>query len=170
MSDLDFAITGLGRCRTAWFAAFLSDGHTACAHEFAPHCETPADFARAIVPGKVSGVADTMIWLCDPIPAKRVLVIHRDHRAAEAFQQRVFGVKQDLSGMAERLRAVPGLHVEFDEIDLRIREIVHFLTGREMDEDRFNLFAPLKIEVLNPMTFVGVDLSEYWRDRSCLQC
>lgn len=165
---LDFAVTGLGRCRTAWFAAFLSDGKVSCPHEFGAHCDGPDGYADAVVPGKVSGVADTLIWLCDPIPARRVLVIHRDCREAEAFQRQMFGVNQDLSGLAARLRDVDGLHVEFDEIDDRMPEIVRYLTGFEIDEARYQLFAPLKIEVGDPLACMPT--ADYWRDALCRQC
>lgn len=164
---LDFAVTGLGRCRTAWFAAFLSDGQVSCLHEFGAQCDGPDGYAKAVVTGKVSGVADTLIWLCDPVPADRVLVIHRDHRRAEAFQRRLFGVNQDLRGYAERLRRIGGLHVEFDDLDGRMPEIVRYLTGRDIDGARYRLFAPLRIEVADP-TACSV-APDYWRDALCRQ-
>jgi len=165
---LDFAITGLGRCRTAWFAAFLSDGDVHCRHEFAHQCHSPADFALARVPGKISGVADTLFWLCDPMPAKRVLVVHRDPSAAAAFAEREFGVKPDLRPMADRLRRVQGIHVEFEELNERMGEIVWLLTDKDMDADRFDLFRDMKIEVIDPVAVANRAVPDYWRTQLCL--
>lgn len=166
---LDFAITGIGRCRTAWMAAFLTDGDVHCLHEFAWRCRKPEDFVAARVPGKITGVADTLIWLADSIPARRTLVIHRDPSFAETFSERVFGVKQDFRPMAERLRRVTGIHVEFDELDDRMEEIVWLLTGKDIDETRFDLFRRMKIEVVNPVAEASRPMPEYWRTRLCLQ-
>lgn len=166
---LDFAITGLGRCRTAWFAAFLSDGDVHCHHEFAHNCESLADFDKARVQGKVSGVADTLIWLAGNVPAKRTLVVHRDPAAAERFSFETFGVRQDLAPLDERLWQVPGTHVFFDELNERMAEIVWLLTGKDMSQERFDLFRDLKIEVIDPVAVATRAVPEYWRKQLCLR-
>jgi len=163
---LDFAVTGLGRCRTAWFAAFLSDGNVHCHHEFAKRCRTPADLSSARVAGRVTGIADTLVWLADEIPAKRVVVIHRDPAFAERFVERTTGAKVDLSVADEALWKVKGLHVFFDELDERMGELVWILTGYDMRPERFELFKAMKIELLDPMA-EQVPLSSYWEERLC---
>lgn len=164
---LDFAITGIGRCRTAWMAAFLTDGDVHCHHEFAWRCDSPADFVKARVPGRITGVADTLIWLAEEIPARRTLVIHRDPSFAEQFSEKVFRVRQDFRPLAERLRRITGIHVEFDELDERMEEIVWLLTGKDIDADRFDLFRRMRIEVVDPVAEAHRQVPEYWRTQLC---
>jgi hypothetical protein len=116
------------------------------------------------VPGKISGVADTMIWTCDPIPARRVLVVHRDLEAIGRFQERVMGVRIDWRPHEERLSQVHGWHVAFDDLDQKMPEVVRYLTGFEMDYGRYALFRELKIEVTDPCAY---QVPDYWRDALC---
>jgi hypothetical protein len=156
---LDFVITGLGRCRTAWFAALLSDDFTSCRHEFSAECESIDDYAKAARPGKVSGIADTAIWLLGDEMAKvarRVVVIHRDPYHVEQFAAKVWGAEISMEPYADRLLGLHALHVFFDDlVDYdSVNEVVKYCTGRDLDRGRYDLFQGLNIQVHDPQRFL----------------
>lgn len=147
---LDFAVTGLPRSRTAWWAAFLSDSVSVCRHDWSANVFQPADYLKAAVPGKQSGISDTGFFLlgehCSQY-ARRILVIHRDKDECRDSTLKAFGIDADYSAMASRLNDVVGLHVDFHDMDKAVvSECFEYLTGRKPDATRLDLYCDMNIQ------------------------
>ena len=148
---LDFAVTGLARSRTAWFAAFLTDGVSHCWHDWSVNVIEPSDYLKARVDGKQSGISDTGFWLLGqkaPEYAARILVVHRDPWSVRKSVRRAFNVNADMTQAAKRLHDVPGKHVDFAALTSHdvLSECFEYLTGRPADMNRIRLFADLNIQ------------------------
>lgn len=131
-----FFITGLPRSRTAWFSAFMTASGFPCGHELINNCESMAEYKE-----KVAFLSDSntaFAFVDSPYPERKTLVIHRDDAPDKVF--------------IANLDKVSGLHINFRDIDDRIREIFTYLTGDELNADVYNKFKLLNItttEVMN---------------------
>ena len=135
-----FFITGLPRSRTAWFAAFMTASGYPCLHEGINNCETFEEYKN-----KVSYASDSntgFFVVPNPYPKRPLLIIHR--------KGRMDGV-EGMSHASLRLKAMSGLHVEFEEIDDRIAEIFNYLTNDNIDMDIFNMFKSFNITTMAEM-------------------
>lgn len=150
---LDFAITGLPRSRTAWLSAFLTTDSAHCWHEWSAKVNGPADFLDAIVPGKVSGVSDTGIWLLgDNLKhiARSVVIVHRPTADCEASLKARFGVDFDLGLMADELAKIDGLHVSFDDLNSLecVAQIWEYCTKSPLQRERYSVFKDIRIDTM----------------------
>lgn len=82
------------------------------------------------------------------------LIIHRDkHEVLENLIEN--GITKDrsvinvLADLENRLLDLKGLHVPFNEIDLRLPEIYKYLTGELPDENRVRLFTNMNIQPID---------------------
>jgi len=137
---MSFFITGLPRSRTAWFSAFMTASGFPCLHEGMNNCLTIKEYKD-----KVSNVSDSntgFAFIENPYPNRPLLIIHR--------KGRMNGVKGMLKG-SDKLKKMNGLHVNFEDIDIRIHEIFNYLTGFDLNTDIYNSFKYLKITTLKEM-------------------
>jgi len=170
---LDFAITGLPRSRTAWMAAYFTTGSTHCWHEWSANVNEPADFAKARVPNRICGVSDTAIWLLgDDLPkhVRRMAIIHRPVADCEASLRARFGVSVDLSGIDERLRELPGLHVHYHDLSKveTMRSGWEYCTQTPFQPERYELFRTLHIET--NVDYFGKPIESQWLMREVKKC
>ena len=165
MQTLDFAITGLPRSRTAWCAALFCTESVHCEHEWSAKCDKPEDFLKAIAPGKVSGVADTGVWMLGamlPVLVKRTVVIHRDRTVCEQSLRARFGVDVDLGWIARSLTAVDGLHIAYDDLDKleTIRLLWEYCTQSPFQHERYAVLKDLRIDSM--VDWFGKPLPGRW--------
>ena len=87
-----YFITGLPRSRTAWLAAWLSDGDSICLHDFISQCNGMDQLERRLIYLSQNyneiGISDSglpIAWrqIDAAYPHARVLVVHRQQQKAE---------------------------------------------------------------------------------------
>lgn len=165
---MNFFITGLPRSRTSWFASFMTSGDIFCHHEALNGCKTRDEFYQKMkLPYRLVGNSDCGLAYTDFQEKYKAptLIIHRyKHDVLESLIES--GITDDrsvinlLSDLESRLLDLEGLHVPFEEIDLRISEIYHYLTGDIPDENRVRLFSNMNIQ---PIETIGSKESlEIW--------
>jgi len=137
-----FVITGLPRSRTAWFAAYLTQGDVLCYHE-AFYNNLPLEGAPYV------GTADCGYALKDwGIGEHKLVVIHREPESV-ASSMRAIGLEDRfgyLPVLAEKLYKLDGLHVDFNEINERLEEIHDYLGLPGYDKKRAELFSTMNIQ------------------------
>ena len=137
-----FVITGLPRSRTAWFSAYLTQGDVLCYHEAFYHHQ-PLEGAPYV------GTADCGYALRDwSIGKHKLVVIHRDYKDV-AKSLKAIGLEDEIGYLpilAERLRELGGLHIEYSEIDERLKEIHDYLGLPRYDKKRAELFTKMNIQ------------------------
>jgi len=137
-----FVITGLPRSRSAWFAAYFSEGDSICVHEASlngwPDTSHPDQ-----------GTADCSYILLkewfESIGEHKLIIIHRNIFEVEDSLKRIGTLVSDLYGMAESLNALDGLHVNYNDINDRLEDI-HGYLGLPFDRTRAELFKTLNIQ------------------------
>lgn len=140
-----FVITGLPRMRSAWFSAYLSQGDVHCFHEGIFFDEKLTGFPYA-------GTADGGGYLIRPewvdsIGDHQLVVIHRDPEdVARSLADINIPKGLDLELMAEQLEHLGGLHVDFSDIDERLKEIHEYLKLPGYSKRRADLFIGLNIQ------------------------
>ena len=154
---MNFFITGLPRSRTAWFASFMSSGDVFCYHEALNRCKTKDEFYQKMkLPYRLIGNSDCGLAYTDFLKKfnSPTVIIHRDkYEVLEDLIEK--GITQDrsvinlLSDLEYRLLGLNGLHVQFNEIDLRLTEIYHYLTGELPDENRVRLYTNMNIQPID---------------------
>lgn len=161
-NKLDFVVTGLGRCRTAWFSALFNTDAVACAHEASREVKELTDYQRFVVPGCISGISDTCAWALGADlqeVAERVLVIHRDPAEINASFKELLDVEVDVRPHEPALKALAGLHVDYRSLGEPeiIRQIWEYCTGTPCDMRRVKEFLALDIQILDPWMDVADD-------------
>jgi len=143
-----FVITGLPRSRTAWFSAYLTTGDCICYHEAAAHGDDmDADYAH--VGTGESGYVLLPDWVRS-LGTHKLVVIHRD---PDEVDKSLSALKDDtvkdkgwlLTAMATQLRALRGLHIEYEAINDSLPEIHEYL-GLPYSQERADLFTNLNIQ------------------------
>jgi len=135
-----FFITGLPRSRTAWFSAFMTASGYPCLHEGINNCKTFEEYTNKVAYTNDSNTGFFIVP--NPYPERPLLIIHR--------KGRMDGV-EGMSNAGLKLKAMNGLHVEFEDIDDRIVEIFNYLTGDDINMDLFNLFKHFNITTTEDM-------------------
>ena len=156
-----FFITGLPRCRTAWFAELFTVGEFYCHHELTRECVDEADFKRQMQQG--TGNSDENLVKTDFQkwwPDAPTLIIHRDVEDVNRSLIKAGALvpKAMLEKQAEMLKDLNGLHVGFNDIDNLLPRIWNYLIGTDPDHKRIERFKNLNIQ--NKVVRGSVD---YWR-------
>lgn len=152
-SERNFYITGLPRCRTAWFANLFTGRDSFCFHEALSKYGFIPDR-----PDKYVGTAETDYSV---IPEGRTLIVLRDPQECLDSVFEYFDVPEDyncplvrdalLNGFEiayNRLKLMNGLHVEYDQIDMRLYEIWEFLLPDvPVDLDRLDEAVQFNVQV-----------------------
>lgn len=148
-----FVITGLPRSRTAWLAALLSTPKVPVYHDVLTY--PPGDAAP------VYGVSDPCVALfdhlhhvADDVPTAIVLrgaddalkaaIAEFGDSAIKAFWPKYL---ESFYRFAARRAGKPTALVNFDALDdFDVVQVLHqFLTGRDLDRPRFDIFSRLRI-------------------------
>jgi len=137
-----FVITGLPRSRTAWFAAYLTCGDVMCYHEAIPNNNQLS---------ANTGTADCGYALCpdwvESIGRHKLVIIHRDCKEVAESMARI-GLPDTtgyLPDLDRKLQKLNGLHVDFEDIDMRLEEIHNYL-DLPYDKKRAELFSGMNIQ------------------------
>lgn len=171
-----FIISGLPRSRSAWLAAFLTDGPVFCHHELIRHCDSPHEYSVRLQDTRqpVKGDSDTLLpmfypALRDKLQDVRFAFIRRD--PAEVIASAVkAGAALGLTGipgekvipatLLEGLRMMREDHPDspewaFEELEDvgAVRDLHQYCTGRPWDLPRFQLFHPLRVDTIYQKTF-----------------
>ena len=138
--------------RSAWFAAYFTEGHTYCHHEatFHNHSMDLPQFDH--VGNADSGYVLRKDWV-EAIGPHKIVIVHRPVEEVEASLR---GIGQTdtrwlLDQMVPVLEQLDGLHIHFDEINTRLKDIHDYLELPGYDPWRASLFSKMNIQ------------SKYWR-------
>jgi len=147
-----FVITGLPRTRTAWFAAYFSQGKTICYHEATAHGNNMKNPNYHHVGTADSGYVLMPEWV-ETLGEHKIVTIHRP---VDDVAESLSDINQDntmwlLNRMVPILETLPGLHVDYNDVNNRLREIHHYLELPDYDPERAKLFQTMNIQ------------SIYWR-------
>lgn len=159
-----FLIVGLPRSRTAWLAAFLTDGDTVCHHELIRQCANVAEYPQKLSHG-VGDSSPSVPFYYDRVKAAigphKLLFILRDsndsHLASAASLRDGLGERlqagrwEMIEGAFNRmLMANPGspcfVYEDLDDPAV-IGAISEYCTGRPLNESRYAVFKDLNITI-----------------------
>lgn len=176
-----FLIVGLPRSRTAWLAAFLTDGPVFCHHELIARCAGWDGYPDALMntPAEIVGDSSSAIpayydKCAFLLPPHNVIFIDRDRDDATASAQRF--VRKECGQLfdpirhqkvladydAMRCRFPNSLTVPYQNLDDAgaVGELVQETTGQDLNIERFNLFTKLRITVIPQKAYAHVLKSE----------
>jgi hypothetical protein len=143
----NFVITGMPRMRSAWFAAYLTQGDVLCYHEAIHSEETLQTAGYSHVGTADSGYILSPDWI-EAAPAHKLVIVHRP---VDDVVRSLKGIGQSdtrwlLEAMGPKLRQLEGLHIEFDDINDKLEDIHDYLGLPGYDEERADLFANLNVQ------------------------
>lgn len=149
---MKFVITGLPRTRSAWFSAYFTQGPSYCHHEATFHG------SDMNVPFEYQGNSDSGYILCpdwvEALGPHKLVVIHRSIDEVEKSLASI-GQKDTrwlLEQMAPALESLDALHIDFKEINTRIKDIHDYLEVPGYHPYRAALYSKMNIQ------------SQYWRN------
>lgn len=154
----NFFVLGLPRSRTAWLANCLTFGESFCFHDGLAGCMSVGEYKEKLQkPGySLVGDSDSGLLFLDLnylFPDSPKLIIHRDLGECQASMQKAgFQGAEYFPLMQPLLMKFNGLHIMFEEIDSRIDEIVFYLTGQRLDEDRKQFLLNCHLQIFKPVT------------------
>lgn len=146
---MSFFILGLPRSRTAWLANFMTHDGLFCYHEGIDGCTSMNEYKEKIGNDGDSSTGLIMLNLDRYFTdAKKVIIDTSIDRAAE-FGSEAYGV--DMTDMFEKaknkLDAMDGLHIDFNDINVRLREIWEYITDKPFNQKRADMLVKLNIQV-----------------------
>jgi len=145
---MSYFILGLPRSRTTWIANFLTYDGNYCHHEAINGCSSVDEYKE-----KIDGCGDstTNILMFDyekDFPDSKIIIIHRDIKESIEFSKKVF--KSDMTEMIEkaneRLNLINGLHIMFDEINDKLKDIWEYLFDSEFSPKRAAMLSGFNIQ------------------------
>ena len=162
-----FLIVGLPRSRTAWLAAFLTDGDVTCYHERLRACDKPADYPNELMACRtpIVGDADPSLPLfyenvrCN-LPKHKVVFILRDESVCkESYGKSIIAAGYDpevwmkqwdkVIDAFHRMRGLcpDAMTFRFDRLDdfNEIRQLTEYCTGLPFNAKRWEIFNELHI-------------------------
>lgn len=167
---LPFLIVGLPRSRTAWLAAFLTEGDVHCHHELVRQCRQPADYARRLLATKapIVGDADPALPMYYPrvraaVGPHRVVFVTREPAAAAAAHKKMLAEAgpdfeplhdqwPQVEAAFEQMRAAcpDTLTFRFEDLDNEdsVRQLAEYCTGLPFNRARWRMFDELRVTAL----------------------
>jgi len=146
-SSNNFLITGLPRSRTAWFAAYLTQGEVLCTHEAIAHKLPMTSENHKYVGTADSGYVLDPDWM-EEYDGIKIVIIERDTQ--ECIDSLNGLIPQDCSwllrSMARALGKVDALRVPFYDIERNLEEIHDYLGLPGYSQERATLFSALNIQ------------------------
>ena len=164
-----FFITGLPRSRTAWMAAFLTEGNVFCHHEFLNRCLTREAFYTGMRRnGCRIGNSDPGLVITDfqsRFPAAKTLIIRRPRDDAFASIAAMFPPDIPVSraafeSMADNIDRLKGMQVGFSDLDSAMPDICAYL-DLPYNLERHELFNSLNIQTQDLV--LRHDIVKLWR-------
>ena len=161
MSAKPFLITGLPRSRTAWLSLFFCTGESICFHEPIGGIRAISDLETLYQSDfyKHVGISDSGLgffldWILENIKP-RTLIIERDTAEVADSLAKVGVPRTNFPELlAERLQAFRDhplvMWVPFDALDTKRivqKAFWHLMPGVAFDEDRYEQFAKMHIEI-----------------------
>ena len=147
----NYFVTGLPRSRTAWFAAYLTAQGGDCIHEGLTFFSHKADFD--LLMSKRRGLSDPGLMFTDfqerfSGAGSRTVIIHREINEVRKSLKRLLVNWNDqfLLDAQARMKGLNGLHVPFEQIDARLKDITNYL-GVEYDAEIAASFKNMVITV-----------------------
>jgi len=165
-----FLIVGLPRSRTAWLAAFLTDGQVFCHHELLRSCANaelyPTVFLGNMKP--IIGDSDPSLPLFyskikGQLPAHKVVFITRSpEECRDSTEKMLIEAGQDVAKhlavwdqclaafLAMRKECPDAMAFNYEDLDdpEKVKELAEYCTGLPFNKDRWTLFNELKITAL----------------------
>ena len=141
-------ILGLPRSRTAWLANFFTTEKTFCFHEPLAKMYSYREI-ESLKTDRITGLADTGLgWFDLSIyPCKKVIIHRAVNDVNRALKRK--GMSVDMSILADRLKHVDGLHIEYEQINERLPEIWQYCTNLPYDELRGEALKNFNVQVLD---------------------
>lgn len=138
--------------RSAWFAAYFNYGKVYCHHEATFHNSSMDLPQFDYVGNSDSGYILTPDWV-KALGDHKLVIVHRDIDEVERSLKKIG--QNDSRWLLEQMQPVleklEGLHIEFNEINTRIKDIHDYLEIPGYDPYRAALFSKMNIQ------------SQYWR-------
>ena len=125
-----FLILGMPRSRTYWLSLFLG-----CVHEGVYYYPDYADFLRS---DHIGDSTTCYLQIKEHIKGCKKVIIHRDIKEVEASLIDLFGENDYgfLMDIEEGLKGEEGLHIAFNDISKRLREIWNYCKETPFDSGR----------------------------------
>lgn len=150
---MKFVITGLPRTRSAWFSAYLTQGDTYCHHEATFHNSSMDIPMFANVGNSDSGYVLCKDWV-ENLGEHKVVVVHRSVDDVQSSLDKIgqTDTRWLLEQMVPVLESLDALHIDFEDINKRIKEVHTYLEIPGYDPYRAALYSKMNIQ------------SQYWRN------
>lgn len=168
MQHPGFLIVGLPRSRTAWLAAFLTDGLVTCHHELIRDCQSTAEYIQKFKGTHAPVVGDSDC--CIPffyskvraiLPPHRICFVKRDESAARESAQQFTSEHNipEVEGrwekcvelfnlMREANPAAPTYNFEDLDDPGTMKALTEYCTGFEFNRERFDIFNTLRVNII----------------------
>lgn len=175
-----FIIMSLPRSRTAWLAAFLTDGDVTCHHELLRVCESPEEYPDKFLQTKtpIIGDADPSMVLFyeglrDKLPPHKVVFINRDPVAAEQSHRAMLEktghkeaqgidawLKVEIAFNAVKRLVPDAMTFQFEDLDdeKKVQQLAEYCTGLPFNRERYRQFNELNIECIPSKVLEGTKL------------
>ncbi len=158
-----FFLAGMPRCRTAWFAEYLSayDGVT-CHHEAINGPDSKQEFYDIMEADGCVGNSDSGLFITDfqqRWPDAPTVVLLRDPVAVQKSVSKLLGAEPSIELIERQYRAalaLDGLQVWYEDINDRLDEI-HDYIGIPMDADLASSYCSKNVQ----LSEIKVKLSSY---------
>ena len=174
---LPFLIVGLPRSRTAWLAAFLTEGAVMCHHELLARCHNAQEFCDKLHDPRYEVVGDSdpniptyYPFLMPALGPHKVIFVDRDekeaHAASDRFMANEVGITPPVGAfdaIVARYKAMKDFCVDFmafsfgdlDDMD-KCRQLAEYATEQPFNEDRWQLFNQLRVTVIPQKAYAHV--------------
>ena len=143
-----FFITGLPRSRTAWMAAFLTDGHVFCHHELLKDCISKQQFYDEMSKPSV-GNSDSGLVFTDfqeRFPESKTVIIERNRKDVFDSLSDIYDIDVNaFNDLAERIDQIQGLRVPFELLDQEMETVCEYI-GIPYNKQRHDMFKVLNIQ------------------------
>jgi hypothetical protein len=166
-----FFIVGLPRSRTAWLAAFLTDGDVTCHHELCRWCDKPQDYLNALSASRTPVVGDSsplmaltyaglradlpkghkvIFILRDPKDARRALKAELEAHGLEAHNGDEGWTKYSDAFQAMRDMCPDAMSFSYEKLNEEavMRELAEYATGLPFNAQRWKIYDEMKITAI----------------------
>ncbi len=147
----NFFITGLPRSRTAWFARYFTDAGVLCFHEAMKGvCDRDEYWQKMSNPDyRFIGNSDCGLYLGGYREGSPLIVIERDIDEVEESLRLIgiFGVRSVLEEGRDAIERMDGLHILFEDIDVRLEEIHQYCVDTPFSEPRAKDYINMNIQL-----------------------
>ena len=148
---MTFFVLGLPRSRTAWMANFLTYDDLFCYHEGINGCNNMDEY-KAKIEGKGDSCTGLPLIEFEPyFPEAKKVIIDTDIDRAVKFGKEHFNtdMTEMMTKAKSKLDSLKGLHIAFDDINSRLREIWEYLSCFDFNKQRAEQLIKLNVQANN---------------------